>query len=100
MAEHRRLPRRRVYYGARIEFDNRSTLDCLVRDMSADGARLKACSSGVQLPDRFSLFVPKQCATYEAKIAWRQEDAIGVKLLARQTHDNIVFFDPLRRRER
>lgn len=100
MAEQRRAPRRRVYFGARIAFDENATLDCIVRDMSEDGARLAANCAGVGLPDRFSLFIAKQRATYDAALAWQREDDMGVRLLARHDHANVLFFDAMRRRGR
>ncbi len=97
MLERRKSPRGRAYLGARIEFDNRSTMDCLIRDLSDDGAKLAACSGNVALPDRFHVFVAKHCAHYEALTVWRRQDEMGVRLLSKLRHGNVIAFDPLRR---
>ena len=44
--EHRRVPRRKTLKGGRIVFNNgRSTITCMIRDLSAAGARLEVASS-------------------------------------------------------
>lgn len=76
--EQRRQPRLRVFLKGRIQFNNgASSIDCLVRDMSARGARL-LLSETATLPERFDLFIPQKDRTYRAFLRWRREDGIGV----------------------
>jgi hypothetical protein len=59
-------------------FNNRqSTADCLVRNMSASGARLRLWNAEL-LPEHFDLIVPHKAVTYRARIAWRGDGEIGV----------------------
>jgi hypothetical protein len=78
MSEHRREARQRVFLKGRIMFNNgSSSFDCLVRDMSATGARL-VMSDATTLPDAFDLYIPQKDRTYRATLRWRREDGIGV----------------------
>lgn len=68
----------RAFLQARIVFNNgMSTLDCLIRDLSEGGAKLKM-SDSVALPDRFDLYIVKKDETRRAKLQWRAGDEIGV----------------------
>ncbi|MCJ2011062.1 PilZ domain-containing protein [Methylobacterium sp. J-076] len=76
--EQRKQPRLRVFLKGRIHFNNgASSIDCLVRDMSAQGARLML-SETATLPEKFDLFIPQKERTYRACLRWRREDGIGV----------------------
>lgn len=79
MTEKRSAPRLRSFLKGKAIFNNRqSTLDCLVRDISATGSRLEV-SNAVLLPDVFDLYVPQKETTYRARITWRAEGEIGVE---------------------
>ena len=74
----RRDPRQRALIGARIIFNQgSSTLDCVIRDLSEDGARL-SMSDALTPPDEFDLFIPQKKATYRARVAWRRKEGLGV----------------------
>lgn len=76
--EQREQPRLRVLLKGRIQFNNgSSSIDCLVRDMSATGARLML-SETATLPEKFDLYIPQKERTYRASLRWRREDGIGV----------------------
>jgi hypothetical protein len=78
MAERRTAARLRSLLRGRIVFNNgNSTLDCTVREISSDGARLEV-SEAVTIPDRFDLFIPQKNQTSHAVIVWRRENSIGV----------------------
>lgn len=78
MSEHRRELRQRVFLKGRIMYNNgASSLDCLVRDLSASGARL-ALSETTTLPEVFDLYIPQKDKTYRATLRWRREDGVGV----------------------
>ena len=80
----RTTERKRTMLGAQIIFNNRnSTMDCQVRNISPTGARL-ALSDTVALPEEFDLHVPQKGKTYRARLRWRNNDSIGVELVADQ----------------
>jgi hypothetical protein len=78
MTELRKETRQRVFLKGRIVFNNgSSSFDCLVRDLSASGARL-VLSDATTLPQAFDLYIPQRDRTYRASLCWRREDGIGV----------------------
>jgi len=75
--ERRRSIRSKTLKGATIVFNNEgSTLTCVVRNMSENGARLEV-ESGLGVPTAFTLKLSDGRA-FECAIAWRREKAIGV----------------------
>ncbi|MBO1022461.1 PilZ domain-containing protein [Methylobacterium sp. SD274] len=78
MSDNRKEARQRTFLKGRIIFNNgASSMDCLVRDMSATGARL-ALTETATLPEMFDLFIPQKERTYKANLRWRRADGIGV----------------------
>lgn len=78
MSEHRSEARQRVFLKGRITYNNgASSLDCLVRDLSATGARL-AMSETTTLPEVFDLYIAQKDKTYRAALRWRRADGVGV----------------------
>jgi PilZ domain-containing protein len=61
-----------VYYNNKL-----SSADCLVRDLSEGGARLKFFGR-VTIPDVVELHLPHKDETFHAKVQWRVGDEIGV----------------------
>ena len=81
MPELRSNTRKRCFLGARIQFNNRrSTFDCLVRDISAVGARLELATLET-MPDEFDLVIPQHDRQYRAKVVWRRNSTCGVRFL-------------------
>jgi hypothetical protein len=81
MQERRTDDRGRSFLGGRIVFNNRcSSIDCVVRDMSSTGARVRV-STAVMLPDEFELMVPKQGRSWKVRIAWRKPQEFGLEFL-------------------
>ena len=81
MSEHRREIRQRTFLKGRILFNKgASSMDCLVRDMSASGARL-ALSETTTLPESFDLYIPQKEKTYRSTLAWRRADGVGITFL-------------------
>jgi hypothetical protein len=81
MGERRQSERRRSFLKGRISFNGgRATLDCLVRDISEYGARLKVSETFV-LPRLVELYMPSKNATLKGKIAWRTSDEIGLEFV-------------------
>ena len=78
MSEHRKETRQRVFLKGRIIFNHgASSMDCLVRDLSASGARL-ALSETTTLPEVFDLYIPQKDRTYRSVLRWRREDGVGI----------------------
>ena len=72
--------RRTVIKGARIVFNDRqSTLDCRVRDMSAEGARLDLSTQQL-LPHEFELQVSGNPAR-RCGLCWARGTFVGVRFL-------------------
>jgi hypothetical protein len=69
----------KIVYGPRDEF----TLDCVIRDLSDGGARLKL-TGGAQVPDRFQLILISAGEARDATVAWRDHPQIGVAFGAKR----------------
>lgn len=80
--EARIAPRRRMLKSGKVAYSDRHvTIDCLVRDMSATGARLRIEGS-VTAPDTFELLIPLEGLEANCQVAWRAGADLGVKFLA------------------
>ena len=78
MNERRTSARPKSFLQGRIHFNNRrSSIDCLVRDLSEHGAKLKV-SETVAIPEVMELHIPNRDESYRAKVEWRTGDEIGV----------------------
>ena len=94
MDEKRKTPRRRVLKVGKIIFaDGMRLIDCTIRDMSDNGARLLIANT-VGLPDAFHLFEKSSGMVYPASVVWRQPAAVGVKFDGPPTN----IHDPVNRR--
>ncbi len=79
--ERRANARQRRLNGAKIVFNNNSSvIDCTVRDLSRQGARLLVASP-VGIPEWFDLRIDRNGAHYPSKVAWRAGNQIGVSFL-------------------
>jgi hypothetical protein len=79
MDDKRKAPRRRVLKEGKIVFaDAMRVIDCTIRDMSKDGARLLIANT-IGIPDTFSLYEKSTGLLYPTSIVWRQSNALGVK---------------------
>ncbi|WP_024342609.1 PilZ domain-containing protein [Bradyrhizobium japonicum] len=77
MEEHRAAPRHRIFKAGTIEFGG-GAIDCTVKNISEIGAALEVVSP-LYIPDRFTLFVPKDHLKRRCRIIWRREKRIGVR---------------------
>jgi uncharacterized protein YceH (UPF0502 family) len=78
MSERRTSTRQKSFLRGSIQFNNRRTvIDCLVRDISATGARL-IFSDSVSVPDVVELYIPQKEQTLRAHVQWRRGDEVGV----------------------
>jgi hypothetical protein len=81
MQERREFQRGRTYLGGRLAFNNQyCAIDCLVRNMSQNGAKL-VFEGTVLLPGEFDLMLPQKGESRRARVVWRQQDEAGVTFL-------------------
>jgi hypothetical protein len=74
----RKAARQKSFLRGMINVNNgRSTFDCLIRDISPEGARL-VFSSAVSIPDAFDLYIPQKEQTLSVRVTWRHGEEIGV----------------------
>ena len=82
MIERRALVRHKTFIKGRIYFNNRlSSVDCIVRDMTENGARLQVPES-VAVPDSFEIYLPNKDEQFRAQVQWRKSDQIGVSWMS------------------
>jgi hypothetical protein len=78
MRERRRSARQKSFLRGCIYFNNRrAAVDCLIRDISRDGARL-IFSDTVTTPDLVELYIPQKEQTVRARVHWRHGQEVGV----------------------
>ena len=78
MIEHRQTLRSRVIYTGVVAFnERRSTIECVVRNFSDDGARIEF-ENPAMLPDEIDLFIPKKNRSFHAKIVWANAGQAGL----------------------
>lgn len=70
--------RRRLLKQARISFKGgRSTIDCVLRNLSDSGARLRV-TSPLGVPDQFELLLLTDKTTHACRVVWRSANEMGV----------------------
>jgi hypothetical protein len=78
MAERRTNSRQKSFLQGRIYFNNRrSSVDCLVRDYSETGARLKF-SESIAVPEAVELYIPNREEIHRARVEWRTGNEMGI----------------------
>ncbi len=81
LKERRTSARQKSFLQGRIYYNNRrSSMDCLIRDISEYGAKLKF-SAAVNTPDVLELQIPAKDETYRAQVHWRFGNEIGVAFM-------------------
>ncbi|MBN8534565.1 MAG: PilZ domain-containing protein [Rhizobiales bacterium] len=78
MNEQRAHQRIRSYLrGEIVHSGGRIRLECTVRDLSPEGARIQVARD-ITLPDPFELHIPQRGMAEKSHIVWRQGDETGV----------------------
>jgi len=78
MGERRRSTRQKSFLRGCVYFNNgRSSADCLVRDISHEGARI-IFSDHVSIPDVVQLHIPDKRQTKRALVKWRRGNELGL----------------------
>jgi hypothetical protein len=79
MQERRHKPRLRTLRAGKILFNNkRSVIDCMVRNVSTDGACLMVASV-VGIPSGFDLLIEGESASRPCNMVWHASNKIGVE---------------------
>ncbi len=89
--ERRRARRRRTLKEGRIVFANHSmVLDCVIRDLSDFGARLKM-ETTMDVPDEFYLYLVHLRQRVQVEVRWRTADSLGVEFVGeKQTVSSLM----------
>lgn len=77
MDEKRQTPRRRILKAGTISFALAGGIDCVVKNISANGALLSVESS-VGIPNNFTLIIPNESIKRDAEVKWRRARSIGI----------------------
>ena len=77
---------RSLLRGRAIFNNGGSTIDCVIKNISDDGARLEI-GDAVALPAEFDLSVPHKGRTYRAHIMWRDTNSVGVEFARRAVRE-------------
>jgi hypothetical protein len=77
--DRRREPRLRSLLTGTIVFDNKCTMDCTVRNISAYGAKV-IMADAYRLPEKFNLRIPHHDQIHRAEVIWRKGDSAGFAL--------------------
>jgi len=75
--ERRRFPRTKCFKGAKIVASGHAVVACIVRNVSAEGARLELPYSAV-LPGVFDLCFDSGSRKRQCKVMWRTSRDAGV----------------------
>ena len=80
-ADHRRSMRQRSFLGAKLVYGGGAfTIDCVVRDVSETGARVRV-PPGQAVPDQLFLVEMRSGIAYEARVAWKRHPEIGLEFV-------------------
>jgi hypothetical protein len=77
MLERRRFPRTKVFKGAKIILANRSTVNCIIRNLGNHGACLHLPSTA-DLPAEFDLSFDTGLTLRKCRVAWQTITSVGV----------------------
>lgn len=84
-AERRRAPRQRALLTAKLATgDAAQTLDCVIRNISPDGALIETTSPHL-VPKEMHLVQIKDGTAWDAEVVWRNGNRIG--LVLKDRHD-------------
>ena len=78
MSESRNYPRMRVLKGAKIVLGTSSVLDCVVRDLTNSGARVKI-PNAVDLPEEVAITFDGGRTCRPCRVAWRTLNETGLQ---------------------
>jgi len=80
--ERRTGTRRRTLRSAKIVYgDYRYVVDCVVRDSSPTGLRIR-CNYVTDIPSDFYIYDPTEHTLQRAEVMWRRDSEMGLKFLS------------------
>ena len=83
--EKRRAPRQRALLAGKLATGEASlTIDCVIRNLSADGALVETTSPHL-IPNELHLLQVRDGVAWDARVIWRRGNRVGLALLGR--HD-------------
>ncbi len=87
--ESRTEPRRRTLFKGMLSYGQNCafTVECVIADLSEAGARVQI-QPGPPVPSSVFLVHLREHAAYEATVAWRRDDNLGLKFVARHDLEN------------
>jgi|SRR5579872_4103881 len=78
MQDRRRSVRDKVLFGGVAEVNDRgSTMNCVVRNFSEDGALVEV-EPNAKLPEQMNLTIARKGRSYLAQMIWRQANRVGI----------------------
>ena len=80
MEERRSELRRRALLPGKILLSSGGAIDCLLRDRSPSGARLRV-ESVIGIPESFTLEITQSRELRPARVAWRKPGELGITFL-------------------
>lgn len=87
MVERRKSVRDRTFLGGVIAFNKRnSTMDCTVRNLSPEGAKVTFTNTAA-IPDRFDLVIDRKQRSFNARVIWRGAEEAGLAFLGEYAGD-------------
>jgi PilZ domain len=88
MQDRRQSPRDKVMYGGIAEVtESGASRDCVVRNISKDGAHLEF-NSAIRLPkDSLRLTIARKGRSFMARIIWLRDNFVGVAFNPEQTYE-------------
>jgi hypothetical protein len=90
MQDRRKSHRDRTYLGGLIAFDYRgSALECLVRNLSEDGAKV-VFSEAAAVPAEFDLMIHRKGESRRAHLVWRDQTQAGIQFLHTEDGGNVA----------
>lgn len=97
MYERRQTIRLRTFLGGVVNFNKRRcTMDCLVRNLSEDGAKV-VLHQPFTIPDEFDLEIGQRERTFRARTIWRTHSEAGVRFVSPEAEPRVIPLDYARR---
>ena len=77
MRDRRGSARDRVLFGGRAEVDAHSSINCVVRNLSENGACVEV-ERHTRLPEEINLTIARKGRSYLARVIWREANRLGL----------------------
>ena len=88
MTDRRQSPRDKVIYGGIAKIaEGRASRDCVVRNISKDGAHLEFGNGIHLLKDSLRLTIARKGRSFLARIIWWRDNFVGVAFNPEQSHE-------------